>query len=475
MEKEGQIKIPVVFACDNNYKIPLGVAMSSLLSNALKDTFYELYLLYTGGLSNDLKGMLLKLQKMYSNFTLEMVKVENELLKDATSHLPYISNATFYRLFISELLPKYDKIIYLDCDILVLGDLKELFEYNIQNYFLAGVIDWECQEELRLNKKRQKEIGIDLDIYVNAGILLMNLKLIREKQMVEIFKQQMKIKYSLADQDILNICFHNKILRLPFKYNLKARYYRTPKLLEKSSLFLKDRVEESCNNPLIVHFVGNKVKPWYNFRCKCGELWRKEAKKFISAEEYQKMEEIAKLWQEYISWYSTLNWARQQNRIVVFGFTDIGRDLTESLQKAGVNNIVCFCDNSKQKQGEIYNGVEVLDIQDALAQYGEVSIINTSQNYYNEIEVQLLKEGIDKSKIRRFFSKGYIYYISITQDFYEDEIKEIYYKEFGEDETDIDKISKKLIDDEELLEKYKLRDWCWISRKETRDEKLSIE
>lgn len=465
MEKEGQIKIPVVFACDNNYKIPLGVAMSSLLSNALKDTFYELYLLYTDDLSSDLKDMLLKLQKMNSNFTLEMVKVEKELLKDATSHIAHITNATFYRLFISELLPQYDKIIYLDCDILVLGDLKELFDYDIQSYFLAGVIDWDCQEELKLNKKRQEEIGIDLDIYVNAGILLMNLKLIREKQMIDIFKQKMRIKYSFADQDILNICFHNKILRLPFKYNLKARYYKTPELLEKCPFFFKDRIAESCKNPLIVHFVGSKVKPWYNFRCKCGELWREETRKFISSEEYQKMEEMAKLWQEYISWYSTVNWARQQNKIVVFGFTDIGRDLTESLQKAGFNNIVCFCDNNKQKQGEIYNGVEVLDIQEALAQYNEVSIINTSQNYYNEIEAQLLKEGIDKSKIRTFFSKGYIYYISITQDFYEDEIKEIYYKEFGENENNIDKISKRLIDDEKLSKNYKLRDWCWISRK----------
>ncbi len=464
MEEKSQIKIPVVFACDNNYRIPLGVAMSSLLSHASETTFYELYLLYTEGLSDDLKDMLLKLQKMYYNFSLQLIKVENALLEDATSHLAYISNATFYRLFISELLPEYDKIIYLDSDILVLGDLSELFEYDIQDYILAGVIDWDCQEKLKSSEARQTEIGIDLDIYINAGILLMNLNLIRQNQMVDIFKQHMKIKYSLADQDILNICCHNRILRLPLKYNLKARYYRTPKLLEKNPLLLKDRVEEGCNTPLIVHFVGNKVKPWYNFRCKCSELWREEAKKLISPQEYQEMEESAESWQKHISWYFMVDWARQQNKIIVFGFTDIGKELVEGLQRAGIDNIICFCDNNKQKQGQIYNGIKVLDIQEALSQYKEVSIINSSQNYYNEIEIQLLKLGIDNSRICRFSSKGYIYYISIIRDFYEDEIKEIYYKEFGESETDIDRIIKVLIDKDNLTKKYKLRDWFWISK-----------
>lgn len=87
------------------------------------------------------------------------------------------SLATYSRLFIASLLPEtVDKVIYLDCDALVLDSFKEILNLDLNNYLAAGVLALNCTAEV----KKAIDLNED-DLYINAGMLLINLKRWRQE------------------------------------------------------------------------------------------------------------------------------------------------------------------------------------------------------------------------------------------------------------------------------------------------------
>ena len=127
MEKEYKQHIPICFATDDNYVPFLTVALASLLDNASKENFYNIYIL-TSNLSLENTNSIKKHET--ENSSIEFVSLSNELDKvQSMFHLrDYYSKETYYRIFIPNLFPQYEKVIYLDCDITVLGDISELYQ-----------------------------------------------------------------------------------------------------------------------------------------------------------------------------------------------------------------------------------------------------------------------------------------------------------------------------------------------------------
>lgn len=198
--------IPIFFAADDNYAPYLGVTLQSMLANASKDYFYKIYVLNTKLTDLNYK----RLEKFNcENASIEFVNVKRKLDKITTKlHLrDYYSKATYYRFFISSLFPQYNKALYLDCDIIVLGDISQLYNNELGNNY-AGAIHEEVMAEVKVfGDYVEQALGIECGKYFNAGILLMNLEQFRKQDIENKFVDLLgKYKFAVTqDQDYLNV------------------------------------------------------------------------------------------------------------------------------------------------------------------------------------------------------------------------------------------------------------------------------
>ena len=232
--------INVCISCDDNYAKYAGIVIASIILNAKEDDEFSFYIL-DGGISESAKIEIDKL-KQIKDFKLQYVQIDPswfDVYKNILTH-KYISIATYYRLKLSKLLPKVDRVIYLDCDVIVRKSLKEFFDTDMEDNYMAGVID--ARVKYKPKWKNTK--------YVNAGVLLMDLNKIRqdgiEDKFVEFTKENIE-RIKAGDQDIINFTLDGKIKIVDDRWNVQVSSF-----LSRSS-FTKD--------PYIIHYIARQ-KPW---------------------------------------------------------------------------------------------------------------------------------------------------------------------------------------------------------------------
>ena len=133
-------EIPIFFAVDDRYVPYLATAMRSLMYNASKSYKYRVFVLIDS-LGAQHRANLLSMQNEY--FTVDFVNVGEQLNRLGTKlHMrDYYTKATYYRFFIPELFPQYDKVVYLDCDIVVFGDISRLYLTDLKDNLVGCVND----------------------------------------------------------------------------------------------------------------------------------------------------------------------------------------------------------------------------------------------------------------------------------------------------------------------------------------------
>ena len=214
-------EIPIIFSTDDNYISYLDVAIASLISNASKNHNYRIIVLNTG-----LKAE--NISKVKTNerdgFTIDFVDISSHL-KNIKSHFKdvyHFSIVTYYRLFIASLFPQYDKVIYLDCDLVVLGDISKLYYTPIGDNILGAAPEQYVQNTAEFRSYASIALGVNPDDYVNAGVLLINLKEFRKNNIEEKFTEMItKYNFDLLDPDqaYLNYLCQDKIYMLPNGWN----------------------------------------------------------------------------------------------------------------------------------------------------------------------------------------------------------------------------------------------------------------
>ena len=131
-------KIPIVLASDRNCAMQMYITILSAIANKKKDSFYDFYCLIPSKFSKFVNQKFKRLISRHQNVNLTFISMKNIF-----SHLPmqieHITSPTFYRLKIAELLPQYDKALYLDIDTIVLEDLTQLFNTDLGNNYIGGV------------------------------------------------------------------------------------------------------------------------------------------------------------------------------------------------------------------------------------------------------------------------------------------------------------------------------------------------
>ncbi len=216
-----QREIPIVFSTDDNYIPYLDVAIASLIANASKEYRYKIIVLNTGLCPENIAMVK---QNQRPGFSIDFVDISTHVqeLKAYFKDVYHFSIVTYYRLFIASLFPQYDKILYLDCDIVVLGDISELYNTALGENILGAAPEQYVQNTAEFRKYAEIALGVDPDGYVNAGVLVMNLEAFRKNQIEKKFvKLITQYDFDLLDPDqaYLNYLCRNKIHMLPNGWN----------------------------------------------------------------------------------------------------------------------------------------------------------------------------------------------------------------------------------------------------------------
>lgn len=198
--------IPIFFTVDDVYIPFLAVALQSLIDNASDKNYYSIKILYTN-ISEENQAKINKYQK--ENVDIEFVDLNYYInkVKDKLYTRDYYSVTTYFRLFIPDLYPQYDKVLYLDSDIVVLSDIADLYNIDMEDNLVAAAPDDVIQTIKVFQEYAELVVGVtDHKRYFNAGILLMNLDGLRKFKFQDKFLYLLsKVKFSVAqDQDYLN-------------------------------------------------------------------------------------------------------------------------------------------------------------------------------------------------------------------------------------------------------------------------------
>ena len=213
-------EIPICFATDDNYVPFLAIAITSLLDNASKDNFYQIFVLITK-LKDENIERIKKLETPNSQIEFISLAKEMDKLTDMFHLRDYYSKETYYRIFIPNIFPQHKKVLYLDCDITVLGDISELYGTHIHGFYVGAVQEEVMQTFEVFGNYVEKADGIKREDYFNAGILLINCRRWRKLMIAEKFVDLLeRYKFRVVqDEDYLNVLCKNNVKKLNLGWN----------------------------------------------------------------------------------------------------------------------------------------------------------------------------------------------------------------------------------------------------------------
>ena len=244
-------------ACCSNEKLApmLGVVITSVGINGTSDDVM-MYLLHNGLKRSTVK----RLQKIADRYNvgLKFLEIDLEILKDCPvdEKIHYGNIMMYARLLLSSMLPNLDKVIYLDCDLVVCKDLKSLWETDVNDVAVTMAPDLLYQDKATLSR-----LGINNN-YLNSGVIVMNLDYWRKHDVMKRLLAYISDKGNeliYNDQDSLNAILHDERRQLPVKYNVTPHYFlKNPDNYPKE---MHEEIRDARINPIIFHFLG-KIKPW---------------------------------------------------------------------------------------------------------------------------------------------------------------------------------------------------------------------
>lgn len=245
MSKNNEI-IPIFFAVDDSFASSLVIALTSLIKNASLKYNYRIYVMCTD-ISKEHQEAILSLQTR--NVEINFTDVSKYLLaiSDKLPIRDYYSKTTYYRLFIADMFPEYDKAIYLDSDLIVLGDISDFYHHDIGDNILGAT--QEAIMTLPETKRYSEEVlGVPHEQYFNAGVLLINIEEFRKHQILDQFASLLN-EYNFVvaqDQDYLNVICKDHVKILKKIWNVET---------------MLPMVEDESDYRILHYIMANK--PWH--------------------------------------------------------------------------------------------------------------------------------------------------------------------------------------------------------------------
>ena len=268
-------KVNICFAIDDNYAMYLKVALRSLLHNRNREFGYHVLILHTD-VTKEHQDEIVKVAEKEEGVEVVFVDVTKEASLVHCDINSYMSIATTYRLLLlSDMFSHYEKILYLDSDLVVEGDISELFFCQMNDFPVAAVEETGFRQmsyakkavfingSLPYNVDNYRTEALKMkhpERYFNAGVVLFDLKKCRECVTFEDVLNVVRSKnYFYNDQDILNILFDGQVCLLDYSWNyqnnVEAFLARRPELYGPMYSDVKREF------PNVIHYVSS-YKPW---------------------------------------------------------------------------------------------------------------------------------------------------------------------------------------------------------------------
>lgn len=273
--------VRVLFITDENYVMPVTTAIRSIAANKNKETQIEINII---GVDLSDIGMKKLFKENKKNIKINIINVPLDYLQGLPGGedcKKIVSKADNAKFFLTSILKDKDKILYLDGDVIILKDLSEFYNIDLADNYIAAVDDW--QTNWGENSK---------DRYFNNGIMLLNLKKMREDnidaKLLNAKRNDKKKRF--VTQDAYNKIMKSKIVFLPLTYNTFAPefdnmlvHYMVQEVLGENfdpKLYPYDSAEDYRKNVVAIHYCGwNNIKPWWgvDFSTKTNRIWYKYA------------------------------------------------------------------------------------------------------------------------------------------------------------------------------------------------------
>lgn len=346
------MKIEIAVAINKNFLQHFYVLLESIKDYKLSIDLYTINVMHT----NLEENYMTKLREIYKNeFDFRFYNLSEYNLSDlyVSAH---ISIETYYRILLPDILPiEIHKVLYLDCDMVVNHDLRELWEFDMNTYAVGAVFDYKAQV-------RKDELNIPMKYdYFNAGVLLVNLDYWR-KNNIELkllqFIRENPSKLLYWDQDALNALLYNQVAILPLRWNVQSIMLELSKQDEK--------LKQAKENPYIIHFTG-ATKPWH---ISSQNPFKHKYDYYLEKTPYRNFNKMNE---------STNLIIQKKENLFIWGAGLTGEYVYKYLNV----NIRGFIDSDPSKWGTVFMGKKIFNIQE-VRKLPSLGIIICS-GYYREI------------------------------------------------------------------------------------------
>ena len=255
-------EIPIFFACDDNFVKFTLVSLYSIKKNASTAFDYKIYVLHTG-ITGRMMNLLYDLADEHFSVVFRDV---TEYLKSISDKLPlrdYYSKTTYYRLYIAELYPEYSKVIYIDSDTVVQGDISELYNTDIGDCFVGACHEQAMVQTEEFGKYVESVVGINRHNFFNAGLLLINCDEFRAHLVLDKFIHYLNTYNFVVtqDEDYLNLICKDHVYWLDQRWNTEV-FGEIPYPPEEAKM---------------IHYIMVN-KPWHYDDCRMGDIFWAYAK-----------------------------------------------------------------------------------------------------------------------------------------------------------------------------------------------------
>ena len=342
----------IITSVDDNYAMHLGAMIVSIFENTQFPEEISLNIL-NSGLSTENRDKFFYCVESYGG-KIQFLEIDSKRFEKFHER-SYINRTAYYRIVIPELFSNEQKVIYLDCDIILEEDITKLYNIDISDYHVAAT----CDE----NKFLSKEIGLDVKDYFNSGVLIINIEKWRKLKLTEKIVEYIigpLNKKNTCDQDALNYVIKGNYYNLGYEWNY---------IYDNHFYFIGNRDFK----PKLIHFAGNK--PWGVFS---NNPYKSQYEKYIKLSPWKNE-------------YETLINDFHSKKIAIFGASLGGENLYERLKMLNIE-ICYFVDNDSSKWGKMFNGKTIICPTD-LVNINNLVICIGSITYQMEITHQLTELG----------------------------------------------------------------------------------
>ncbi len=400
LENDDAAVIPIVFSINDAYVLYGYTAIYSLIKHINEGFKYRIYILFTKlnkgnrRLVESLSNVNVKVACVDISETIKRVRLEESL---------HLSIETYYRLFIPLILPEYDRVLYLDSDMVILNDVSYLYSADLNGKPIGVVADVPCG----ILKEHSENIGIpDYKKAFNAGVLLMDVRCFEEERVrekcLELLEEDYKReerKLIFADQDALNLVLYDNVTIMDPRWNCQYQYAWRPNEVD------GDYVEEylAClDKAWILHYAGT-MKPW-DYPClpKSDLFWNvvKETSIFcdlidLSLRKAEKNRDAKSAVRSMFRFpYEQIPYG---SRIIIYGAGRVGKDFIWQMKLSRYAEVMLWVDRNAEELSEDYGIKNVDSLKSVDFDFIVISI--KSKSAYESAKEDLIRQGIDENKI----------------------------------------------------------------------------